>query len=107
MAYMGGEGGIRKAAADQVYLVLLQNEDLVPEDKIERALEVVTEICWEGALDEAKNGRSKLYEVIGLEDSGPSHVVRRNRVPSKGDERKMKATDENESYSSLVGFSGF
>ncbi|CAL9204387.1 unnamed protein product [Musa hybrid cultivar] len=96
---------IRKAAADQVYLVLLQNENHVPEDKIERALEVLTEICWEGALDEAKTGRSKLYEMTGL-DSGPSQEVR-NRVPSKGDERKMKVSDENESYSSLVGFSGF
>ncbi|URD80775.1 Tubulin folding cofactor D C terminal [Musa troglodytarum] len=96
---------IRKAAADQVYLVLLQNENLVPEDKIERALEVLTETCWEGALDEAKTGRCKLYEITGL-DSGPSQQVR-NRVPSKGDERKMTVTDENESYSSLVGFSGF
>ncbi|XP_065031370.1 tubulin-folding cofactor D-like isoform X2 [Musa acuminata AAA Group] len=96
---------IRKAAADQVYLVLLQNENHVPEDKIERALEVLTEICWEGALDEAKTGRSKLYEMTGL-DSGPSQEVR-NRVPRKGDERKMKVSDENESYSSLVGFSGF
>ncbi|XP_064945169.1 tubulin-folding cofactor D-like isoform X2 [Musa acuminata AAA Group] len=96
---------IRKAAADQVYLVLLQNENHVPEDKIERALEVLTEICWEGAIDEAKTGRSKLYEMTGL-DSGPSQEVR-NRVPRKGDERKMKVSDENESYSSLVGFSGF
>lgn len=95
---------IRKAAADQVYLVLLQNENHVPEDKTESALEVLTEICWEGALDEAKTGRSKLYEITGL-DSGPSQVVR-NRVPSKGDERKI-LSDENESYSSLVGFSGF
>ncbi|WOL10087.1 tubulin-folding cofactor D isoform X1 [Canna indica] len=96
---------IRKAAADQVYLVLLQNENLIPEDKTEKALELVTEICWEASLEEARNGRSQIYEITGLNSS--SNQTTSKKESSKREETKTKVTDENESYSSLVGFSGF
>ncbi|XP_042435932.1 tubulin-folding cofactor D-like isoform X2 [Zingiber officinale] len=96
---------IRKAAADQVYLVLLQNENLMPEDKIEKALEIITETCWEGAMEEARNGRFQLYEITGFK-SGPSQEATHKEL-SKAGEKNTKVTDENESYSSLVGFSGF
>lgn len=95
---------IRKAAADQVYLVLLQNVKLVSENKLDRALEVLVETSWEGALEEAKHGRLQLYEMAGLETDTCLKIS--DRVSSRGSARTAQ-TDENLSYSSLVDFTGF
>ncbi|KAI4356773.1 hypothetical protein L6164_000767 [Bauhinia variegata] len=96
---------IRKASAEQVYLVLLQNGNLVAEDKIEKALEIISETCWDGDLDLAKQQRLELYDTLGLEvgslpkngDGASSKTIRKN--PAE--------LDENASYSSLVESSGF
>nr|XP_010919466.1 tubulin-folding cofactor D isoform X3 [Elaeis guineensis] len=95
---------IRKAAADQVYLVLLQNGSLVAEDKMERALEVLSETCWEGAAEEARSRRSQLCEMAGV-DGGACQKATGESSKLVG--RRPTSTDENMSYSSLVGFSGF
>ncbi|XP_008812353.2 tubulin-folding cofactor D isoform X2 [Phoenix dactylifera] len=95
---------IRKAAADQVYLVLLQNGNLVAEDKLERALEVLSETCWEGAAEEARSRRLQLCEMSGL-DGGARQKASGESTELVG--RRPTSADENMSYSSLVGFSGF
>ncbi|KAH7863931.1 hypothetical protein Vadar_023696 [Vaccinium darrowii] len=95
---------IRKASAEQVYLVLLQNGSLMAEDKVEKALEIISETCWEGDAEEAKWRRSLLYEVAGLETSQslkPSNQI------SREDGKKSLSGDENATYSSLVGSAGF
>ncbi|PRQ56920.1 putative tubulin-specific chaperone D, tubulin-folding cofactor D [Rosa chinensis] len=94
---------IRKASAEQVYLVLLQNEGLVAEDKIDKALEIISETCWEGDTEAAKLQRFELYDMAGLD----TDQIRKtsNRV-STGN-RSATITDENASYSSLVDSSGF
>lgn len=95
---------IRKASAEQVYLVLLQNENLVAEDRMEKALEVISETCWDGDMDLAKHKRIELYDMLGLDVAPIS-------LSSGGSSRKInnKPTDldENASYSSLVDSSGF
>ncbi|KAH9627452.1 hypothetical protein KSS87_006143 [Heliosperma pusillum] len=96
---------IRKASAEQVYLTLLQHESLVSDSKMENALEIISETCWEGDIEEAKHQRLKLYDLAGL-DPGP--LLRSNSGISKRDgERNRTATDENAQYSSLVESSGF
>ncbi|KAM5554218.1 hypothetical protein ABKV19_022546, partial [Rosa sericea] len=95
---------IRKASAEQVYLVLLQNEGLVAEDKIDKALEIISETCWKGDTEAvAKLQRFELYGMAGLD----TDLIRKtsNRV-STGN-RSATITDENASYSSLVDSSGF
>lgn len=95
---------IRKASAEQVYLVLLQNGSLMAEDKVEKALEIISETCWEGDAEEAKRRRSHLYEVAGLETAQslkPSYQV------SREDGKRPSSGDENATYSSLVGSAGF
>ncbi|KAF4384712.1 hypothetical protein F8388_004019 [Cannabis sativa] len=95
---------IRKAAAEQVYLVLLQNGDLVNENKIEKALEIISETCWDGDLEASRLERLELYDMAGLD----AELLRKlSGVPKKNRERKPTASDENASYSSLVGSSGF
>ncbi|XP_010259036.1 PREDICTED: tubulin-folding cofactor D [Nelumbo nucifera] len=94
---------IRKASADQVYLALLQNENLVAAgDKREKALEIISETCWEGDIEEAKHQRLQLYEMAGME---ASKLLKTNREANK--DNKKSVADENASYSSLVGSSGF
>ncbi|KAJ8632216.1 hypothetical protein MRB53_025552 [Persea americana] len=95
---------IRKASAEQVYLVLLQNGNLVAEDKMEKALEIISETCWEGDLEEAKRRRLQLYETAGLETGSLSSIGTKGL--HKITEEKA-TTDEHESYSSLVDSTGF
>ncbi|KAM1285817.1 hypothetical protein EV1_028362 [Malus domestica] len=96
---------IRKASAEQVYLVLLQNGGLVVEKKMEKALEIISETCWEGDMEAAKVQRLELYDIAGLD----TDILRKasSRVSNKDGNRKPTTTDENASYSSLVESSGF
>lgn len=74
------------------------------EDKVEKALEIISETCWEGDAEEAKRRRSHLYEVAGLETAQslkPSYQV------SREDGKRPSSGDENATYSSLVGSAGF
>nr|GFA44929.1 tubulin-folding cofactor D [Tanacetum cinerariifolium] len=91
---------IRKACAEQVYLVLIQNGDLVAEENIDNALEIVSECCWEGDVEEAKRQRLKLCGIANLEtDQLLLHTSQTSAKASS--HQKPKADDENESYSSL------
>ncbi|CAA6656204.1 unnamed protein product [Spirodela intermedia] len=94
---------IRKSAADQLYLVLLQNGNLMAEDKLGEALEILTETCWEGELDGAKHRRLELCKLAGVDISTHPNISRGSSKSSA----KNAFTDENSSYSSLVGSSGF
>lgn len=96
---------IRKSAADQVYLVLLENGNLMEEDKLDKATEIVMETCWEGDVEEAKKRRLQLCEMANL---GTGQTVNATlRESSKAVERRRVSADENSSYSSLVGSAGF
>ncbi|KAJ4829972.1 hypothetical protein Tsubulata_925447 [Turnera subulata] len=95
---------IRKASAEQVYLVLLQNGDLVPEDKLDKALEIISETCWDGDIEAAKDRRLELFEIAGLETA---MVKTADKVSNRNDTKGPTTNDENSSYSALVGSSGF
>ncbi|GAB2210552.1 hypothetical protein Droror1_Dr00015820 [Drosera rotundifolia] len=95
---------IRKSAAEQVYLVLLQNGILVPLECTEKALEIVSETCWEGGIEDAKQRKLELYELAGLDARPVKKIV----VSAKESARQMPPNgDENASYASLVNSSGF
>uniref|UniRef100_A0ACD5U5V7 Uncharacterized protein n=1 Tax=Avena sativa TaxID=4498 RepID=A0ACD5U5V7_AVESA len=95
---------IRKAAADQVYLVLLQNDNLISEESMDKAQDVLAETCWEGDVEEARHKRSELNEMAGFGVANPqkSENQKQMRTPNV-----QNATDENTSYSALVEFSGY
>ncbi|CAN1308050.1 Tubulin-folding cofactor D [Linum perenne] len=98
---------IRKASAEQVYLVLLQNSNLLPEEKIEQALEIVSETSWDGDEDGAKNQLVTLWQMAGLE-LGQLKVGIRASSKTRGVKVKVpNDEDENASYSSLVESTGF
>ncbi|XVF79544.1 hypothetical protein PTKIN_Ptkin14bG0231600 [Pterospermum kingtungense] len=92
---------IRKVAAEQVYLVLLQNGSLVSsEEKTGKALEIISETCWDGDMETAKLMKLELYEIAGLD-------IGQLKTSEKVAKNKSAAPDENESYSSLVDSTGF
>lgn len=92
---------IRKASAEQVYLVLLQNSNLLPGDNVEKAVEIISETCWEGDIEVAKQQRLDLYKMAGLETG------LLQKTTKDGGKKIPAAADENASYSSLVGSTGF
>ncbi|VFQ75756.1 unnamed protein product [Cuscuta campestris] len=94
---------IRKSSAEQVYLVLLQNTSLVSEEKLEEALEIISETCWEGDIGEARQKRAQLCTIAGIEIGQTSGNGGLPRRPAG----KLTNADENESYLSLVGSAGF
>ena len=96
---------IRKASAEHVYLVLLQNGNLVDENKIERALEIVSNTHWDDNMGVTKHQRLELFELVGLEVG--SSVKNGDGTARKTNDKKPKDLDENASYSSLVESSGF
>lgn len=96
---------IRKASAEQVYIVLLQNGNLVPEEKMEKALEIISETCWDGDVEATKLQKLELYEMAGVELG--LLVKPRDKLPNKDSEKEPATNDENASYSSLVGSTGF
>jgi hypothetical protein len=93
---------IRKAAADQVYLVLLQNNDLIMSENMDKAQELLAETCWEGDVEEARRRRSEINEMAGF------RVTTTQKSGNQETRRTVAtSTDENKSYSSLVDFSGY
>ena len=94
---------IRRSAADQLYLVLLQNGDLTDESNLAKILDILTETCWEGDRDLAKNQFLELVRLAGLDISAEPQIIRGERKIS----HDHAFTDENFSYASLVDASGF
>ena len=76
------------------------------DDKIEKALEIISETCWDGDMDLAKQKSMELYDVMGLE-LGPLGKNSDGAASNKTGSKKPRDLDENASYSSLVESSGF
>lgn len=75
------------------------------EENLEKALEIVSECCWEGDVEEAKRQRLELCGVANLDTE--QLLMHSKQTSAKASQQKPKADDENESYSSLVGSAGF
>lgn len=75
------------------------------EENLENAIEIVSECCWEGDLEEAKRQKLKLCGVANIETG--QQVMHGSQISAKASQHKPKPDDENASYSSLVGSAGF
>jgi tubulin-specific chaperone D len=97
---------IRKAAADQVYLVLLQNGDLIPLENMDKAQEVLSDTCWDGDVEEARRKRAELNELAGFSII-TSQKSENQETRRRAGVQNAVSTDENMPYSSLVDYSGY
>jgi hypothetical protein len=88
-----------------VYLVLLQNDNLISAENMDKAQDILAETCWEGDVEEARHRRSELNEMAGFGVANSQKSE--NRQESRRTPAVQNSTDENTSYSSLVEFSGY
>lgn len=72
---------------------------------MERALEIISETCWEGDIEEAKQRQLELHDIAGPETGLLTRTG--NGAANRDREKRPSASDENASYSSLVGSTGF
>lgn len=72
---------------------------------MEKALEIISETCWEGDIEEAKQRRLELHDMAGLETGLLPKIG--NGASNRDGEKRPTASDENASYSSLVGSTRF
>jgi hypothetical protein len=72
---------------------------------MEKALEIISETCWDGDVEATKLQKLELYEMAGVELG--LLVKPRDKLPNKDSETQPATNDENASYSSLVGSTGF
>lgn len=87
-----------------MYLVLLQNDDLIPSENIDTTQELLAETCWEGDMEEARRKRSQINEMAGFR---VATSLKPENQETKTAVQDAVSTDENKSYSSLVDFSGY
>jgi hypothetical protein len=88
-----------------VYLVLLQNDNLILAENMDKAQDVLAETCWEGDVEETRRKRSELNEMAGFGVTNSQKSE--NRQETRRTPDVQNSTDENTSYSSLVEFSGY
>lgn len=73
---------------------------------MEKALEIISETCWDGDMEAVRLKRLELYDMAGLDTQllGKTSGIENTDGESQ---RRQRDADENASYSSLVGSSGF
>lgn len=74
------------------------------DDKVDKAVEIITETCWEGDIEEAKSRRLQLCDMANIK---PEEILKATSAESNKIVRQTPTADENASYSSLVGSAGF
>ncbi|XP_057830679.2 tubulin-folding cofactor D isoform X2 [Cryptomeria japonica] len=92
---------VRKACADQVYLLLIQlGEQLLDDDRMNKALELIGETCWEGPREETNVQKLKVFDIFNLKV--PSAQFTSHKSDKWGSKQKADKSDENASYASLI-----
>jgi tubulin-specific chaperone D len=89
-----------------VYLVLLQNSDLVPLENVDKAQDVLSDTCWDGDVEVARRKRAEFNELAGFRTTTLQKSENQETRRRAGAQNAV-STDENTSYSSLVDFSGY
>jgi len=99
---------IRKFVAEQLYVVVLENEEVVAEDgRVDEVGELLLETAWDGELEEdvgkgVREVRNDLCALLGVQLSDKA----RSAKVKKGGVKGGKEVDEHESYQSLVSTAG-
>ena len=101
---------IRKYVADQLYIALLSNDEIVEKDEeVDNASDMLLNTAWDGEIEGPEEGmqgvrerRNELAEKMGVALSEKAKA----RKKKKGGKEKVEE-DEHESYMSLVNTAGF
>ena len=95
---------VRKAAAEQLYLRLLELEDMMEGDNYDKVLETLSTTVWDGEdLKRVREERDAVARLLGLEPPTASTV---ESTGGKENKNRQKS-DDLESYASLVKEAGY
>lgn len=94
---------VRKQAAEQLYVQLMTIEDmgLYDEDCLEAAYDVLTEVAWDGPVEQVKAARAQLLQIFQLDapdccsSTAAAELQQMRQVGSR-------RADENASYQALI-----
>lgn len=94
---------VRKQAAEQLYVQLMTVEEmgLYDEDCLEAAYDVLTEVAWDGPVEQVKTARAQLLQIFKLDaldcrsSTAAAELQQSRQVGSK-------RADENASYQALI-----
>ena len=97
---------VRRAAAEQFYVKLLENDGAAATRRpecVDRVTQLLLEVAWDGDLnppDDVRGARNRVSDLLGVV------LRRRERNGPETGKSSLPLTDEFESYASLVSFSG-
>ena len=95
---------IRRCTAEQLYIKILEEEDIVPNtDKLEEAMVLLSEVQWDrelGAPSNVRQSRNQVADFLGIPLSEKDRVGPTPKVATK------EVVDEFASYQSLVETAG-
>lgn len=92
---------VRKQAAEQLYVRLMTIEDngIYPEDVLEQAYDVLTELAWDGSVELVRPAKTRLLELFGLAADTSETLLESQDIRLS---HSSKKTDENASYQALI-----
>ncbi|XP_067044336.1 tubulin-specific chaperone D-like [Acropora muricata] len=85
---------VRKTTADQLYSAVLTYDDILPAERLDEVLALLSETSWDAKIEELRVTRNKLCDMIGI-----PHPVLKSSATKSVVNRKA---DELESYKDLV-----
>ncbi|DAZ95162.1 TPA: hypothetical protein N0F65_012416 [Lagenidium giganteum] len=91
---------VRKATAEKVYTRLLLHEEVVPDDKYDEIVAVLSETPWDVAMATARTARNQLLQALDMDTP-----EKKQPAPSTATVDKPKT--EEESYQTLVKEMGY
>lgn len=101
LAYVVCFWQVRKQAAEQLYVQLMTVEDTGVYDEacLDAAFDILTEVAWDGPIENVKAARSQLLHIFQLSapESNKATAELQHLKPVSG-----KRADENASYQALI-----
>ncbi|KAK2571746.1 Tubulin-specific chaperone D [Acropora cervicornis] len=85
---------VRKTTADQLYSAVLTYDDILPAERLDDVLALLSDTSWDAKIEELRVTRNKLCDLLGI-----PHPVLKSSATKSVVNRKA---DELESYKDLV-----
>ena len=77
----------------------IEDNGIYPEDVLEHAYDVLTELAWDGPVELVRPAKTRLLELFGLGADASVTLLESADIRSSNSSRKM---DENASYQALI-----
>lgn len=90
---------VRKTTADQLYSAALTFDDIIPVERLDDVLAILSETSWDAKIEDLRVTRNNLCDILGI----PRPVLKSTGKKAAVSEKK----DELDSYKDLVSRHGY